>query len=141
MNRRRPRVCHPNSTSVYKFKEMYPKFTCSRCVNRDTNHWKQQQARIFLFCRCVLLFYFQNISQFIYKMTRDYSEILSKAIFAITSHACTSRQPCLFIDRCLLSRKSIFFIEDFFLKIFSLRKNELVENRVLNFSYSQTFTL
>ena len=122
MNRRRPRVCHPNQTSVYKFKEMYPKFTCSRCVNRDTNHWKQQQARIFLFCRCVLLFYFQNISQFIYKMTRDYSEILSKAIFAITSHACTSRQPCLFIVRLnnhmFVKQKVNLFLQKIFSSIF-----------------------
>ena len=43
-------------------------------------------------------------------------------IFAITSHAYTSRQPCLFSDRLnnykLVKKKVNFFKEDFFLNIF-----------------------
>ena len=95
--------------------------------------------------------YFSASDLYCYSTSKTYlsssikSPVIFLGYFAITSHAFTSRQPCLFIVRlnnhvCSVESQS-FFIEDFFLNIFSIRKNELVENNLVNFSYSQTFTL
>ena len=60
-------------------------------------------------------------------------------------HAQAGSHVGLLIDwtiTCQLSGKSIIFKEDFFLNIiFLIRKNVLVENNCVNFSYSQNFTL